>query len=219
MMNQRQICLALWDEAVLELRGRNELLTAKRLSDQGKRGMWRRWERERAILDTMPTVERIAKEVRWMFARHLDLRDLMQAGAVGLVKAANAYHPARGAFAPYAWFYVRGSIIDSQKRRTYREEGHTSLQAIAAAHDGWLPPEFDTDGAPLPDALAERAEIRARLASCIEALPEIERAVLRGHLAGQTLAVTAKQAGLSLTWTREKLAGAREMVAVAVRGE
>ena len=210
----------LWDSYVLQSRVRNHTLTAKRLSDQGKRGMWRRWKRERVILDTMPTVERIAREVRWMFARHLDIRDLEQAGAVGLVKAANAYHPSRGAFAPFAWFYVRGSIIDSQKRRTYREEGHTSLQAIAArTPDGWIPPQYDTDRAPLPDAVAARRQIEQRLASCIEALPVVERTVLRGHLAGQTLAVTAKQAGLSLTWTREKLAGAREMVAVAVRGE
>jgi len=182
--------------------------------------MWRRWHREQTILDTMPTVERIAREVRWMFARHLDLRDLTQAGAVGLVKAANAYNPSRGAFAPYAWFYVRGSIIDSQKRRTYKEESHTSLQAIAArTPDGWIPPEFDTDRSPLPDALAARRQIEQRLAASIDALPDVERIVLRGHLAGQPLAVTAKQAGLSLTWTREKLAGAREMVTRAMRGE
>jgi RNA polymerase sigma factor (sigma-70 family) len=154
-----------------------------------------------------------------MFAPHLDLRDLTQAGAVGLVSAADTYHPTRGDFAPYAYFRIRGAIIDSQKRRTYREEGHVSLQAIAEAHDGWLPPELDTDPAALADAIAEREEIHRILANAIARLPELEQRVLRGHLDGQSLAVTAKSMGRSLTWTRAKLAEAREAVGAVVRGE
>jgi RNA polymerase sigma factor (sigma-70 family) len=166
-------------------------------------------------------VERISRNVKWMFAPHIDLRDLTQAGSVGLVAAAKSYHPARAklGFEPYAWFRVRGSIIDSQKRRVYREESNVSLQGIAEAHAGWLPPALDTDRGMKPDELAEREQIHRMLAAAIAGLPELERQALRGQLAGQSLAVTAKQMGRSLTWTRGMLAQAREAVGMAVRGE
>ncbi len=154
-----------------------------------------------------------------MFAPHLDLRDLVQAGSVGLVAAGNAYQPDKGDFEPYAWFRIRGAIIDSQKRRVYREERNVSLHAIAEAHDGWLPPALDTDPAPLADELAEREQVHRMLADTIAGLPALEREVLRGQLSGQSLAVTAKGMGRSLTWTRATLAEARKAVGMAMRGE
>jgi hypothetical protein len=45
-----------------------------------------------------------------MFAPHLDIRDLQQAGAIGLVNAANCYDPSRGDFERYSYFRVRGAI-------------------------------------------------------------------------------------------------------------
>jgi RNA polymerase sigma factor (sigma-70 family) len=182
-------------------------------------GAWRRWQRENQVIDLLPMVDRIARNVKWMFAPYLDFRDLTQAGSVGLVHAANSYHPAKGAFEPYAWFRVRGAIIDSQKRRVYREESNVSLQGMAEAHDGWLPPALDTDPAPLADEIAEREEIHRMLTDAIAGLPDLEQRVLRGHLDGESLAVTAKQMGRSLTWTRAKLAEAREQVGAVVRGE
>lgn len=209
----------LWDSYVFQIRVSREAVTRKKRSDAGRRGNWRRWHRERIIVQSMPMVERIARDVRWMFAPHLDIRDLQQAGNLGLVKAANSFCPSKGDFERYAYFVVRGAIIDSQKRRAYREERNVSLQGIADAHDGWLPPRLDMDGSPWPDEVAGTKEIRLRLARAIEALPAVERTVLLGQLAGQPLAKTARQVGRSLTWTRAKLAGARELVGVMVRGE
>lgn len=162
--------------------------------------------------------ERVAKNVRWMFAPYIDVRDLVQAGTVGLVDAANRYHPATGAFEPYAYFRVRGAIIDSQKRKVYREELNVSLQAIADARDGWLPPRLDTDPGELPDAIAEREEMMRILQRAIAALPAVEQRALRGHLAGESLSVVAKGMGRSVAATREALASARGRVAAAVRG-
>jgi hypothetical protein len=62
---------------------------------------------------------------------------------LGLVSAANRYDPRVGAFAPFAYWRIRGEMVDSQKRRAFREAQHLSLDAIAAANDGWLPPEID----------------------------------------------------------------------------
>lgn len=212
----------LWDSYVGQTRLQAQRVTAQRLSAAGRRGNWRRWKRAAAIDELLPMVKRIARDVRWMFAPHLDLRDLIQAGSLGLVKAAISYSPANagsGGFESFAYFRVRGAIIDSQKRRAYREEGYISLQAIAEAHDGWLPPELERDRGPGPQEVFETQQLRERLAAAIAALPAIEQAVLRGQLAGQPLTVTAKQVGRSLTWTRLKLAAARERVAVLVRGD
>jgi len=209
----------LWDSYIFQARQSNHAHRRLELSRAGKLGAWRRWSREKQILQLLPMVDRIANQVKWMFAPYLDFRDLTQAGTVGLVNAANCYDPSKGAFEPYAWFRVRGAVIDSQKRRVYREERNVSLQSIAEAHDGWLPPSLDTDASPLPDELAEREEIHRLLTDAIAGLPDIEREALCCQLAGHSLAVTAKGMGRSLASTRAALAGARERVGMVVRGE
>jgi RNA polymerase sigma factor (sigma-70 family) len=213
----------LWDCHVLQLRELNQRLRSIRLREAGckggRLGAWRRWHRERAIEERMPEVQRIARRVMQLFTHHIPLEDLEQSGYVGLVSAANTYDPRAGAFAAYAYWRVRGEMIDSQKRRTFREAANLSLQGIAEAHDGWLPPALDTCPRPLQDEMAEREEIHRILQRAITALPDVERRVLRGHLAGDSLSLTAHHLGRSLTWTRAKLAEARQAVGVAVRGE
>jgi RNA polymerase sigma factor (sigma-70 family) len=143
------------------------------------------------------------------------MRDLQQAGAVGLMKAAATYDPALGKFEAYAYFRIRGAIIDSQKRRTYREESCVSLEAITT--NGWQPRQIGIDDAPLADEVAARAEMRRRVAVAIEALPNAERYVLVSYLRGLSPQETATMLGRGLTWTRQRLAAAREAVARAVR--
>ena len=212
----------LWDRWIADARAARRAAARKTFAEAGQYGAWKRWHRERAVVELLPMVVRVAREVRWMFSPTIDIRDLAAAGNVGLVKAANAYRPSRASkdgFEPYAYFRVRGAIIDSQKRRAYREERNVSLQAIAQAHDGWLPPALDTDPAESAYHRAERAQIHRVLQNAIQSLPDCERRVLRGQLAGQPLAQTARDVGRSVTWTRAKLAAARTMVAIAVRGE
>lgn len=214
---------SLWDCYVLRSRELNHALRRARLIEAGRNGgrlgAWRRWHRERAIHERMPEVQRIARRVMQLFTHHIPIEDLEQSGYVGLVSAANTYNPRVGAFANYAYWRVRGEMIDSQKRRTFREAANLSLQGIAEAHDGWLPPALDTCPMPLQDEIAEREQIHRILQNAISALPELERRVMRGHLAGDSLSLTARQMGKSLTWTRAKLAEAREAVGVAVRGK
>src|SRR5262252_7141231 len=169
-MPRRRTTLAnrLWDTYVCSLMEQNHEHTRNTLCAAGRRGAWRRWHRERSILTSLPLVARLARDVRRMFASHLDVRDLTQAGAVGLLKAADAYDPALGKFEAYAYFRVRGAIIDSQKRRTYREEANVSLQALTTANDGWLPDQLERDRAPLADEVAAREQMRRRVAVAIE---------------------------------------------------
>jgi RNA polymerase sigma factor (sigma-70 family) len=169
----------------------------------------------------MAEVKRVARRVRQMFTHYIQIEDLEQAGYLGLVSASDTYDPRTGPFPNYAYWRIRGEMIDSQKRRTFREAANLSLTALAETHDGrrWLPPSLDTCPRPLQDEMAERDEIHAILQRAITALPPLERRVLRGHLAGDSLTLTARDMGRSLTWTRAKLAEARQTVGVAVRGE
>lgn len=221
-MRIRRLDLDLWDCYVLTVRERNQQLTRKRLIAAGRaggfKGAWRRWHRERAVLDRMPEVQRIAKRVLRIFTHHIDIEELIQSGYVGLVSASNTYDPRRGAFEPYAYWRVRGEMIDSQKRRAYREAMNASLHAIATANDGWLAPALDTDPRPLPDHVIEREQRARLLHNAIAELPPQEQRVIRGHLAGDSLGTMARELGRSLTWTRLKLSEARESVRAAVVG-
>jgi RNA polymerase sigma factor (sigma-70 family) len=165
---------ALWDCYILTMRQWNHEVRRKRLSIAGRRGgvksAWRRWHRENAILERMPEVRRLARRVRRLFTHHVDIEELEQAGCVGLVSAANSYDPCAGPFPPYAYWRVRGEMVDSQKRRVFREAAHMSLSAIAEAHDGWLPPEIDTSPEPLIEAVLTRDEVSSGLKSSLELL-------------------------------------------------
>lgn len=164
-------------------------------------------------------VEKIARSEARQFARHLDIRDLIQAGYVGLMDAARRYHPDSGAFDRYAWFRVRGAIIDSQKRRTYREELNPSLQGIAEANGGWLPPELDTADCPDPEAIAIQNQRRERLHAAIAALAAPDRALMLSQLRGDSMAETAAIAGRSITWTRGRLGEVKAQIGAVVRGD
>ena len=213
----------LWDCFVLALRQQNQALTHVRLSECGRKGgilgAWRRWHRARAIEERMPEVRRIARRVMALFTHHIQLEDLEQSGYLGLVSASNTYTPGKGGFPGYAYWRIRGEMIDSQQRRTFREAQHASLDGIAEAHNGWLPPSIDTSLAPLQDEVAQREQIHEILHAAIADLPRLERRVLRGHLNGDSLSTTAKTMKRSLAWTRGALATAREAVGVAMRGE
>jgi DNA-directed RNA polymerase specialized sigma subunit len=58
------------------------------------------------------------------------------------MKAAAAYDPALGHFEHFAYFRIRGAVIDSQRRQAYKEEANESLQALADPADRWLPLEL-----------------------------------------------------------------------------
>jgi RNA polymerase sigma factor (sigma-70 family) len=172
--DRRSLGDALWDSYVAQTRVQNQTRTRNTLSAAGRRGAWRRWRREESVIALLPLCDRLAQEVRRMFLPHIDVRDLQQAGALGLVAAAKAYDPARGEFEPYAYFRIRGAMIDSQKRRAYRNEACVSLQAMYEANGNWLPAELERDRGPSPDDLADRAKLRTRLARAIDEYHRID---------------------------------------------
>lgn len=185
-------------------------------------GNWRRWHRHDAILARLGEVERIAKRESRKFARHIDIRDLISAGYVGLVEASNRYHPDCGGWEQFSYFRIMGAIIDSQKRRVFREEQNLSIdRPVELLHEARPNTRRDAiqDQSPLPDELACKCQIETRLESVIAGLPQPDQGILRSQLAGDSTGATARLVGLSRKRVVEQLALARACVVAEMRGQ
>src|SRR5262245_12532712 len=63
-------------------------------------------------------VERVAKRLARRLPSHIDLDDLISAGTIGLVEAAERFDPARcDRFEPFAEIRIRGAILDELRAR------------------------------------------------------------------------------------------------------
>ncbi len=208
----------LWDCAVRISRKHRQQHTSILRSKAARLANWRRWKREAAIKERMAEVEVIARRESRRFVSHLDLHDLVQAGCVGLVDAANKYHPDRGKFEAYAYFRIKGAVIDANKRRAYREELNVSIQEFSDSRDGWLPPHLDRCTAPLPDAVMEREQALRRVQEATAGLSRKDQRLLQAWSDGATVREQCKVSGLNQSQTRDRvveiLAAVREAVRV-----
>jgi RNA polymerase sigma factor (sigma-70 family) len=207
--------VALWDAYVLLQRQRNHAVTANRLSAAGKLGGWRRWKKEGAVLAQIPVVKRIARTESRKFAAHLDLRDLVQSGMVGLLEASERYRPGRGGgFAQFAYFRIRGAIIDANKRRAYREELNDSLdrqlngtvQGVSrSAQDGTVG-DLVADRAPLAIELIIERVRNETLEAAILLLPSADAKLLRAWMESRPIREQCAISGMSANYTRLRIA-------------
>ena len=71
-------------------------------------------EREALIVDTLPLIKHIAHKVAMRLPSTVEMRDLVNAGVLGLLDAIDKFEPERGVkFKTYAEVRVRGAILDS----------------------------------------------------------------------------------------------------------
>ena len=71
-------------------------------------------ERERLLVDQLPQVKYIAKRIHDRLPPHVLLEDLVHAGILGLIEAAQRYDPARHVeLKSYAKHRIHGAILDS----------------------------------------------------------------------------------------------------------
>ena len=71
-------------------------------------------EREALIVDTLPLVKHIARRVAMRLPSTVEMRDLVNAGVLGVLDAIDKFEPERGIkFKTYAEARVRGAILDS----------------------------------------------------------------------------------------------------------
>lgn len=93
-------------------------------------------DREALLLQHMPMVRFVARRVHDRLPSHVELDDLVSAGLVGLVDAAEKYDGARQVqFRSYAQIRVRGAILDSLRGmdwspRELRRQGRAMAEAI-----------------------------------------------------------------------------------------
>ena len=191
-----------------------------------------RRKRQQLIVDHMPVARNIAHQV-WHMFRHASpgvygnkilLEDMESCAFVGLTEAAGRWDPAKGDFAKYCYFRVRGSIIDANRRQAYRELLHVSLDEMLGEDHGsedWrndLEGEYASDPRPLQDAkLAEREAADLVVQIIDRQLPNDERDVLRAALTGATVSDIARACGQPSAWARMKLLTARDRVALEVQ--
>lgn len=77
-------------------------------------------EVEQLVLTHLPLVGHIARETASRLPRHLDTDDLVGAGALALVQAAQAFDPELGVpFGRFASTRIRGAMIDSMRSRDW----------------------------------------------------------------------------------------------------
>lgn len=99
----------------------------------------------------MPLVEHIVLRVSASFPRHVDRSDLVAAGMLGLVEAANRFEPERGVpFHRYAGTRIRGAVLDAVRGldwvpRSTRQLARSADEAVQrlAAHEGTTPTDAE----------------------------------------------------------------------------
>jgi len=75
---------------------------------------------EKWILGYLPLVKHIVKKVKYNLGGNIEREDLISAGTLGLVKAAQGFDPARGVeFKTYAYIRIRGAVIDELRSLSF----------------------------------------------------------------------------------------------------
>jgi RNA polymerase sigma factor for flagellar operon FliA len=93
-------------------------------------------ERDRLLLEHLPSVRYIAHRIHERLPQHVELDDLISAGVVGLIDAFNKFdHTKQVQFKSYAQFRIRGAILDSLRvldwsPRELRRKGRAVQEAI-----------------------------------------------------------------------------------------
>jgi len=146
--------------------------------------------REVLILEHQALVRRVARHCSKSLPYWLEEDDLVSAGQLGLIEAADKYDPARGIpFAGFAYLLIRGRIIDANRRRNYDWELHDTLDAPYA------------DGAASPgevEAALNLDQTREAIERALAYLDPREQLACRSYLdESQTLRSLGDQLGVT----------------------
>lgn len=200
------LAVALWETHLRHIR---------RLA--GRRAGWLRYRKERDVAEYLPTVAKLAREIKRKLPQHLELDDLIQSGMVGLAEAIQRYDPASGAFGAFAYWRVRGAIYDAHKRKAYREEQNLSLDEMRSG-TGWLPMKVEVDQRAAQDEVLIRPQLLARLESGIIRLQPEARGVVVAIMAGKSMACISRELGRSEGWVRQQASLAKTTLRVWISG-
>lgn len=115
----------------------------------------------------LPMVRSIARHLASGLPRSVAIEDLVSAGRVGLVEAARRYRPDRGArFSTFAYYRVRGAMIDSLRRQSASDPRARAYASTQAALDDLIVQHVSDEKPPTANASPELAA--RTLASLLE---------------------------------------------------
>ena len=172
---------------------------------------------EALVLANLKLVDQIAGRIAKRVPSNVEMDDLVSAGNLGLVEAANRFDPQRHASFPvFARMYIGGRIIDSvrgpQYPRRWEQIPEAWVKGIQANADG------RDESTTLPERLIDRTsplEVLIEQQECVVVSIEAYRArtvldpqegkVLDKHLKGQRLTVIGKKHKKSACWAHTKL--------------
>ena len=93
-------------------------------------------ERERILLEQLPVVRIVARQIQMRLPKHIEIEDLVSAGVLGLMDAVLKFDPAKNVkFRSYANFRIQGAILGSLRTsdwspRGLRRKGRAVEEAI-----------------------------------------------------------------------------------------
>ncbi len=127
----------------------------------------------------------------------IEMADLVQAGAVGLLRAEKAFDPSSGVpLAAYAKFRIRGEMLDTIRRHASRRLVHPSDREAAADSDG---PDWMALVPAAPDASPHFSALQTQRSSILREeigrLPERYRRVVSMRYSEE---LTLRQIGAEL---------------------
>jgi RNA polymerase sigma factor for flagellar operon FliA len=130
---------------------------------------------ESLILANLELVQHVVNQVSARYPRHVDRRELWNAGARGLVEAARRYRPEMGVpFARYASVRIRGAIIDSTRDRDWAARAvRRSARELRRAEEA-LEERYGR--------AARDEELAEHLGISVEELRELRASVMRATL-------------------------------------
>ncbi len=95
-------------------------------------------EQERLMIEHLPTVRYVARQIHERLPQHVEFDELISAGTLGLIDASRKFNPDKNVqFRSYAQFRIRGAILDSLRSldwspRELRRKGRAVEEATRA---------------------------------------------------------------------------------------
>ncbi len=138
-------------------------------------------------------VRSLAVQIHRKLPATIELDDLIAYGELGLMEAAQSFDPSHGCqFSTFAYYRIRGSIYDGAAKMSWglRED---DSESVPHALVDLLQPG--------PSAAAMENEIRDKLHTLIDALPQSVAELIRAtYFDGLTLEEAGHRLGLSKSW-------------------
>ena len=159
---------------------------------------------EDSIVQHLPLVHGVAYRLRRQI-RCVEVEDLVSAGTVGLIEAADRFIPERGVtFASFAYKRIRGAMLDEVRHQ--RVPAQFSLESASDDEHALKLIEVTED--PNSPSAPRRAELH-ELVAAVGVLPESERVIVTLRLGGYRLHEIASVYGCSDSRVSQLLTQAR----------